>query len=488
MITLWPVSSGSDAGNTNQRQRDAWQRFITSAHRTSVDRPIFFVSCAVLAAAITYLAILALAGSSIAAALPLVVMTTSAGFIALWGWQRDRTAALAALEKQSRAELHNRRLRRQLVELHRVTDALADPTDVPTMIVQIATGLLEAEKGMLIVPRDSSRAPTTAAADWDVVASVGFTPKDAADESVLALATSALGRDRVARDDHPGVRARNAPETKPSELYSLVALPIYVADEFLGVVVCANRPGGFGDFDDDVLLALGDQAGAVIENGRLQSELRDSYVAVVRMLAETIRVKDPALRTHSDEVSDYVVAVARRLGLDPERRERLRFGSLLHDVGKIAISEQILLKPGPLDDEEWRQVRLHPVIGARLLREVPSVAPLADSVLHHHERWDGSGYPKGLAGEAIPLESRIIAVADAFSAMTADRPYREHMTVEDACAELTRLAGSWFDANVVELFVEEVRRRPPKRTLQPVGAALRGLSIPSPGSAPVPDA
>lgn len=475
------MSSGSDAGSTQQRQEDAWQRLINTPEQSSVDRTIYFIAAAILGLALTYLLILAVSGASIAAALPLVVMTMSAGSLALYGWQRDRVAAFAAYERQGRAELHNRKLRRQLVELHRAQEALADPSDVPTMIVQIAAGLLEAEKGMLLRPAEFGQTPGTSPEDWEVVAAIGFSDELAYSPMVLGLAALALNRDRAARDDHP----KPGPGSPPGELQNLVALPIYVSDVLLGVVTCANRAGGFSEFDDDVLLALGDQAGAVLENGRLQSELRDSYVSVVRMLAETIRVKDPDLRTHSDEVSNYVVAVARRLGLNSERRERLRFGSLLHDIGKIAISERILLKPGPLDEDEWRQVRLHPVIGARLLREVPSVAPLADPVLHHHERWDGSGYPEGLVGAAIPLESRIIAVADAFSAMTADRPYRETMTVEQACAELERSAGSWFDPEVVELFVDEVRRRPPTRTVQAVGAALRGLDISSPGPAPV---
>lgn len=474
--------STSDGDTGEHRRQEAFQRLPGLFDEASADQTIFFVATAALACAVIYLLILALAGASIAAALPLVAVTMSAGALALWGWRRDRTAALAALDRQGRAELHNRRLRRQLVELHRAREALADPSDVPTMIVQIAAGLLEAEKALLMVPAASEPNPGAAPQDWETVGSVGFSPELARTHTVLQLATRALRRDRAAREDRQASERLSAPDAAEQELRNLVALPIYVSDALLGVVVCANRPGGFADFDDDVLLALGDQAGAVLENGRLQSELRDSYVSVVQMLAETIRVKDPDLRTHSETVSDYVVTVSRRLGMSQDQRERLRFGSLLHDVGKIAISEQILLKPGALNEDEWRQIRLHPVIGARLLRQVPSVAPLADAVLHHHERWDGSGYPDGMAGVAIPLGSRIIAVADAFSAMTADRPYRESMTVAQACSELERSAGSCFDPQVVELFVAEVRRRPPQRTIQAVGAAVRGLSLETPGS------
>jgi diguanylate cyclase (GGDEF)-like protein len=136
------------------------------------------------------------------------------------------------------------------------------------------------------------------------------------------------------------------------------------------------------------------------------------------------------------------------------------FGSLLHDVGKIGISERILLKPAALTPEERTLIQLHPRIGYRLIEQVPALRPIAPAVLHHHERYDGDGYPEGLAGENIPLEARIICVADSFSAMTAERPYRRRMSLADACAELERCAGTQFDPHVVEAFVAEVRRNP----------------------------
>ena len=172
-----------------------------------------------------------------------------------------------------------------------------------------------------------------------------------------------------------------------------------------------------------MLLALGDHAGAVLHNERLRGELRSSYVATVSMLADAIAAKDPFVGGHSEEVSAYVSAVAERLGVDQRRREELLFGSLLHDLGKIGISERILLKPAGLTPEERAIIELHPRIGYRLVSRIPALEPIALAVLHHHERWDGGGYPGRLKGEQIPLEARIIGVADAFSAMTADRPY-----------------------------------------------------------------
>jgi diguanylate cyclase (GGDEF)-like protein len=236
---------------------------------------------------------------------------------------------------------------------------------------------------------------------------------------------------------------------------------VYVKESFHGIVICANRPGGFEELDDDVLLALGNQAGAVLQNRRMHGELRSSYLATVRVLADAIECKDPAVRVHSDEVASYVAAVADELTMEGQRREQLIFASLLHDVGKIGISEQILMKPGRLTDEERSVVELHPRIGCRLLEQVPALRGMSTSVLYHHERWDGDGYPSGLKGEEIPLEARIICVADCFSAMTSDRPYSKGMSVEEACEELERHAGTQFDPRIVQLFTEEVRRRPP---------------------------
>ncbi|MGI8846207.1 MAG: HD domain-containing phosphohydrolase, partial [Thermoleophilaceae bacterium] len=204
-----------------------------------------------------------------------------------------------------------------------------------------------------------------------------------------------------------------------------------------------------------------DHAGAVLDNGRLHGEMRDTYISIVRMLAEAIEAKDPSTRLHSEEVAGYVSAVADRLDIESERREELVVASLLHDVGKIGISERILLKPGPLTPEERDAIEMHPRIGFHLVQQVPALEGIGQAVLHHHERYDGEGYPSGLAGEEIPLEARVVCVADSFSAMTSTRPYRQPLATEEALTEIERCAGTHFDPRVVALFVDEVRRRPP---------------------------
>jgi diguanylate cyclase (GGDEF)-like protein len=305
----------------------------------------------------------------------------------------------------------------------------------------------------------------------DFVCAQGFDndPRDSA--IAQRFAGEVIEADETVKEDAGAVDQENS-NAADREIDNIVAIPIYIQDEFSGAVICANREGGFEELDNDVLVALGNHAGAVLENGRLQGELRTAYLATVQTLAEAIEAKDPFLRGHSDEVSRYVAAVADQMGIEPRRREELIFGSLLHDIGKIGISERILLKPAALTPEERNVINLHPRIGYRLVEHIPALKPIAPAILHHHERYDGDGYPSKLAGDDIPLEARIICVADSFSAMTAERPYRRRMSLEDACAELERCAGSQFDPEVVRIFCEEVRKKPIDEARETVADAL----------------
>ena len=380
---------------------------------------------------------------------------------------QEAQAARARLERAHRAEREwIRELRGQIVQLHREYGALGHTGDVREMVLEVALKLVEAEKGLLL-----SREDRDGDGDFDLVCHQGF--RSNPDHSAVAqeFAGRVLERHETVREDDSSTLREESRTAADEEIRNLIAIPIFIQDDFSGVLVCANRDGGFEELEDDVLLALGDHAGAVLENGRLHGELRATYVATVRMLAEAIEVKDPIVRLHSDEVANLVASVASKLEIEPRRREELTIASLLHDVGKIGISERILLKPGPLTEEERSAIEMHPRIGFRLVEQVPALHAIAPAVLHHHERFDGDGYPAGLSGEQIPLEARVICVADSFSAMTSERPYQAPLALEDACAELERCAGTQFDPQVVRLFVEEVRARPPADR-KPDGLAL----------------
>jgi diguanylate cyclase (GGDEF)-like protein len=184
---------------------------------------------------------------------------------------------------------------------------------------------------------------------------------------------------------------------------------------------------------------------------------RDSYLkageGAVAALASALEERDRYTSEHSESVVVMTERVAQALALDEEEIGRIRLAALLHDIGKVGIPDEILHKPGPLDEREWEIMRTHPAIGERILRAIPGMGQVARIVRHEHERWDGAGYPDGLAGEQVPIGSRVILACDAYHAMTSDRPYRSAMPHADAVGELTRNAGSQFDARVVEALV-----------------------------------
>jgi diguanylate cyclase (GGDEF)-like protein/putative nucleotidyltransferase with HDIG domain len=178
----------------------------------------------------------------------------------------------------------------------------------------------------------------------------------------------------------------------------------------------------------------------------------ERHSSTVLALAEVIDMRDGGTAAHSETVGRYAGAIARELGLPGELVERVRFGGIVHDVGKIGVSDSLLRKPGWLSNEDWAEMRRHPEIGARILRGA-NLEDIGDWVLAHHERLDGQGYPEGRAGSEIPLEARILAVADAYEAMTSDRVYRPAMSSQAAREELRACAGSQFDPHVVDAFV-----------------------------------
>jgi putative nucleotidyltransferase with HDIG domain len=193
------------------------------------------------------------------------------------------------------------------------------------------------------------------------------------------------------------------------------------------------------------------------ENRRLIAALEAGYLATIQSLASAIDAKDPYTRGHSQRVSHWAVEIGREMGLPEGDLKALEYGGLLHDIGKIGISEPILHKAGALTDEEMRQMRQHPVIGAEILRDVPFLSVAAQAVLGHHERWDGHGYPAGLAADAIPLVARIVNAADTWDACRSARPYQEAMSVEQALAVMARLRGTQTDPVVHEALVRAAR-------------------------------
>ena len=182
-----------------------------------------------------------------------------------------------------------------------------------------------------------------------------------------------------------------------------------------------------------------------------------TYDATLTALASALDVRDTETGGHSDRVLRYMELVIGAMGISGEQTAFLRRGALLHDIGKIGVPDNILRKPAALSDAEWQTMRRHPEFGARIIAGIPFLQDVSQIVRHHHERWDGKGYPDRLAGEAIPLGARIFAVADSFDAMTSDRPYRRAMSVEEACDEIARCRATQFDPTVVDAFMTITR-------------------------------
>ena len=250
------------------------------------------------------------------------------------------------------------------------------------------------------------------------------------------------------------------------------SIPIVVDGVLLGSLVVTRIAGP--PFRPDEITVLEDitaQVSLALRAHRSTELAEASFLATVESLVSALEVQDPATSRHALAIVDFAVAVGRRLGLGPSALRRLEHGAALHDIGKIGVASELLRKPGPLNEEETIAMRCHPELGARILEPVPRLRTVAPIVRASHERFDGLGYPDGLVGDAIPLESRIVAVCDAFDAMVSDRPYRGAMTRDAAIAELRASAGTQFDPRVVQAFLEELAYM-----------HLRGLVIEVPGT------
>lgn len=235
-----------------------------------------------------------------------------------------------------------------------------------------------------------------------------------------------------------------------------VCVPLHAADGVIGAIAVGSRDPAARFTGDDVRLlsTIANHLTVAIGNTELYASLQEAYLATVRSLAAAVDAKEPYMRGHSERVAVFARATAERLGLSHDQRTALEMAAYLHDIGKIGISGQILRKPGPLDDEETATMRHHPLIGANILRPVAFPWSIAPVVRHHHERFDGTGYPAGLRGEEIPILARVLCAADAYEAMVADRPYRTSMTMDEAIDELRRCSGTYFDPRVVDALVD----------------------------------
>jgi putative nucleotidyltransferase with HDIG domain len=256
-----------------------------------------------------------------------------------------------------------------------------------------------------------------------------------------------------------------------------VSAPIMRKGGMAGVFFVGSfREGSFSGDDVETVAAFAARMGIALEHARLIYDLDEMSVSIIHALSSAIDAKSSWTKGHSERVSDYALAIAEKMGLGKREIERLRLAGLLHDIGKIGTYDILLDKTGRLTEEEWQLIKLHPDRGCEILAPITEFKDILPAVKFHHERWDGKGYPLGLKGDEIPVMAQIICIADSFDTMTADRPYRPAIGLQNAIQEITYCSGTQFSPNVSDVFLNLIfergmdigRRTAPQQAIRPV--------------------
>jgi HD-GYP domain-containing protein (c-di-GMP phosphodiesterase class II) len=325
--------------------------------------------------------------------------------------------------------------------------------DLLQSILNDAVGVLDAQRGAIVLadsPNSPLRIRALATGRPEPRASI----KGASDAGVRATFSHSLAQRSFTRgesilcqsvgEDPELALARSIAE---GTMASVLCILLRTPRQRLGVLHLDRSPWQKPFTMDDLHLAdaLAANVSAGIESAQLLRKQKDLFLNTINVLAQAVELKDAYTGNHTTRVTAYSLVLAQYLDVSPEELNQVKIGTPLHDIGKIGIADAILCKPGKLTPEEFEEMKTHTVKGADILATVPDLHPVIPIVRSHHERWDGQGYPDALAGEAIPRLARIVAVADAFDAMTSDRPYRKGMPSAAAFAELERQSGRQFD-------------------------------------------
>jgi putative nucleotidyltransferase with HDIG domain len=330
-------------------------------------------------------------------------------------------------------------------------------TALATRLLQGLCDLLQADSGDIMLA-DSTKGVLR------VVARVG--PSDGLSAQTVSLEGSAggivisAGRPMLLRG---AASEQGQPPTAALRTVKCsLLIPIGNDGKFVGVVTLNRLPArpSFVDADMEAAVHVIGSFSAVLATADEAGPAPASSISTtIQALAQTIEAKDPYTRGHCDRVRSYACDIAEKMGLDSTFIDNLVMGASLHDIGKIGVPEAVLTKPGKLTDEEFDTIKRHPVVGVEIVRSLGLPPAALAAIQHHHERFDGGGYPGGLKGSEIPLSARILAVADAFDAMTISRPYRPAMSVSSATEELRRRASTQFDPVIVTVFVKHCQQQ-----------------------------
>jgi HD-GYP domain-containing protein (c-di-GMP phosphodiesterase class II) len=252
---------------------------------------------------------------------------------------------------------------------------------------------------------------------------------------------------------------------------SILCVPLMAGGKSIGAIEVINKISGarFGTDDLDLLVAMASTAALAIDNARMHQVALNSYLYAIKMLSETIDARDVYMSGHSKRVSRYVLIAGEYLGLSTAELRIIEYAGLLHDVGKMSIDDAILCKPCQLTSEEWEKMFVHPCAGANIIADIPCLKEIKDCVLHHHEKYDGTGYPDKLKGEAIPLGARLLAVADVFDTMTTERPFCAALSIDSALKDLRTKKGTQFCPACVEALISGFEKEAVQNTAKIAG-------------------
>lgn len=343
-----------------------------------------------------------------------------------------------------------------LNQISRMLGMEHDKKQIYRMAVSLPVELLKAEVGLLMLPEDGTD-------DLVIEFSHGITGAKSGIRRTIPNGSGVAGW--VASNKKPLLVSDFDDQNRFPSFSSLgyrrrtaVSAPIMIKDELIGVISLINRRDNtlFREEDRTLLATIASETAMAINNALLLERLQRGYFSMVQSLIVAVESKDVYTKGHSERVTQYSLLIAEQMGLDIDQLEALQQAAVLHDIGKITIELSILNKPTTLDTEEYDKIKDHPLTGFKILEPIDFDERIKKCVLQHHERMDGLGYPNGCVDQDILFESRILAAADAFDAMTTKRPYRNPLTIQEALLEMRRCAGTQFDPDVVEVLTRVV--------------------------------
>ncbi|MEK7825132.1 MAG: HD domain-containing phosphohydrolase [Nitrospirota bacterium] len=343
-------------------------------------------------------------------------------------------------------------------EVGRILNSTLNEKEIRKRAMEAATRLMDAETGsLLLIDREKG----------ELFFEVALGKKDrVVSEKRLKIGEGIVGwvaktgRPVICNDVENDPRYLNvADERSGFRTRNMICTPVSIKDKVIGVLQAINKKKGglFTKWDLDDFNTLANQVAIAIDNANLYKELKDTFISMAEALADTVEARDAYTGGHTKRVLEYSSIIGEELSLKEGEMENLKFAAVLHDIGKIGVEDRILRKDDKLTEEEDKAMRMHTIIGPRIVENIKPLRSIAPGIRHHHETYDGRGYPDLLKGKEIPIMARIISVADTFDAMTTDRPYRKGLPKEVALRELKDHAGIQFDAMVVDAFIRAFR-------------------------------